>query len=228
MNVLLADDDRDLVDLLRYAFQRDGYAVTTAFDGDSALRAFQTAPPDLLILDLMMPKRNGMEVLQALRGSSNVPVIVLTAMGDEDNMVNALQLGADDYLVKPFRPRELRVRAQALLRRSRNRTEVQTFQPLTLGDVTLDPGAHEVTVAGQLVSLTRIEFALLQYLMINRDTVLSIPDIIANVWGYDADGNDEVVKVTISRLRRKVETDPSQPRYILNVPGVGYKFQNRS
>jgi DNA-binding response OmpR family regulator len=229
MKVLLADDDRDLVDLLRYAFQRDGYAVITAFDGEAALRVLQSESPDLVILDLMMPKRNGIEVLREIRRHANMPVIMLTALGDEEHVVNALQIGADDYLVKPFRPRELMARAQALLRRSRDHADAQErgSQPLSLGGVTLDSGAREVTAGGRPVQLTRTEFELLHYLMLNHDMVVRLSDIVANVWGYDAEGNEELVKVAISRLRRKLEKDSACPRCIVNVQGVGYKFQSK-
>ena len=225
--ILLADDDRDLVDILRYTFQRDGYSVLLAFDGEMALRMLQSESLDLVVLDLMMPKRNGMEVLREMRLSSNVPVIVLTALGDEDHVVDALQLGADDYLLKPFRPRELRARAAALLRRSRSQPKPRdkSLQPIELGNVMLNPNTRQVTVAGQPVQLSRTEFSLLHYLMVNRNIALALSDIMANVWGYDANDNDEVVKVTVSRLRRKMEADPAQPRYIVNVPGVGYMFQ---
>jgi DNA-binding response OmpR family regulator len=225
--ILLADDDRDLVDILRYTFQRDGYSVLLAFDGEMALRMLQSESLDLVVLDLMMPKRNGMEVLREMRLSSNVPVIVLTALGDEDHVVDALQLGADDYLLKPFRPRELRARAAALLRRSQSQPKPRdkSLQPIELGDVMLNPNTRQVTVAGQPVQLSRTEFSLLHYLMVNRNIALALSDIMANVWGYDANDNDEVVKVTVSRLRRKMEADPAHPRYIVNVPGVGYMFQ---
>jgi two-component system response regulator VicR len=225
--ILLADDDRDLVDILRYTFQRDGYSVLLAFDGEMALRMLQSESLDLVVLDLMMPKRNGMEVLREMRLSSNVPVIVLTALGDEDHVVDALQLGADDYLLKPFRPRELRARAAALLRRSRSQPKPRdkSLQPIELGNVMLNPNTRQVTVAGQPVQLSRTEFSLLHYLMVNRNIALALSDIMANVWGYDANENDEVVKVTVSRLRRKMEADPAHPRYIVNVPGVGYMFQ---
>jgi DNA-binding response OmpR family regulator len=225
--ILLADDDRDLVDILRYTFQRDGYSVLLAFDGEMALRMLQSESLDLVVLDLMMPKRNGMEVLREMRLSSNVPVIVLTALGDEDHVVDALQLGADDYLLKPFRPRELRARAAALLRRSRSQPKPRdkSLQPIELGNVMLNPNTRQVTVAGQPVQLSRTEFSLLHYLMVNRNIALALSDIMANVWGYDANDNDEVVKVTVSRLRRKTEADPAHPRYIVNVPGVGYMFQ---
>ncbi len=228
--VLLVDDDRDLVGVLRYTFQRDGYAVSTAFDGDDALRAIQTDSPDLVVLDMRMPRRRGMDVLREMSSYKNLPVIVLTALGDEDNIVNALALGADDYVVKPFRPRELRARARALLRRSRGKVEAkdQPAPTLALGDVTLDPATRDVRVLNRPVQLTRTEFALLHYLMNKHDTVVGIPDIVGSVWGYDAEENDEVVKVTVSRLRRKLEPDPANPRYVLNVPGAGYKFQTRA
>jgi DNA-binding response OmpR family regulator len=226
MKILLADDDRDLIDLLRYSFQRVGYSVVLAFDGESALRMIQTELPDLVVLDLMMPRRNGMEVLKEMRRSSYVPVIVLTALGDEDHVVDALQLGADDYIVKPFRPRELNARAHALLRRSQQPvlSSGNMAQPIVIGDVSLNPSTRQVEVGERQVQLSRIEFSLLHYLMLNRNVVLSIGNIIANVWGYEGEENAEVVKVAVSRLRRKMEDDSANPRYIVNVPGVGYQF----
>lgn len=227
MRVLLADDDRDLVDLLRYAFQREGYTVLVAYDGEAAWHSITADAPDLVILDMMMPKRDGMQVLKLLRDSRlTVPVIVLTALGDEDNIVSALQLGADDYVVKPFRPRELRARAQSLLRRNRERSggPDKASAAIQAGALALDSSSREVTVDGAPVQLTRTEFNLLHYLLLNRNLVVNLGDIVANVWGYDAEENDEVVKVTVSRLRRKIEADPAQPRYIQTVPGVGYKL----
>jgi DNA-binding response OmpR family regulator len=227
--VLLADDDRDLVDLLRYFFQRDGYQVAMAFDGEMALRVFEIESPDLVILDLAMPKRNGMEVLGEIRRKTNVPVIVLTASANEEHLVDALEVGAEDYLVKPFRPRELRARARAVLRRTRERGEsyVKPSKPLSVGGLTLDPIKREVALEGKVLALTAKQFGLLHYLMLNRDIVLRVADIMMNVWGYDSPENEEVVKVTIHRLRQKVEPDPGHPHYIVTVPGYGYKFQSR-
>lgn len=226
--ILFVDDDRDLVGILRYTFQRDGYSVVTAFDGEAGLRAIKAEIPDIVVLDLMMPRRSGIEVLEEMRQFKNVPVIVLTALGDEENVVSALGLGADDYVVKPFRPRELKARVQALVRRSRGKIEAQDAltAPLDLAGVKLNPVSHEVIVGNRPVSLTRTEFALLQYLMANHDAVIAVPEIVASVWGYEAEESDEVVKVTVSRLRRKIEPDPAKPRYIINLPGVGYKFQS--
>lgn len=225
--VLLVDDDRDLVDLLRYAFRRDGYTVTTAYDGEEGVRVFQTQMPDLVVLDMTMPRRTGMEALKDIRAFSNVPVIILSALGDEEHVVTALQLGADDYITKPFRPRELLARAQAHMRRGADSaTDAgKNLQVLTLGEISLDPAKHQVHLTDQLISLSPTEFSLLQYLMVNANVTLSVSNIIQNVWGYDADENDQVVKVTISRLRKKIEQDPSEPRLIVNVPGVGYRFE---
>lgn len=225
--VLLVDDDRDLVDLLRYAFQRDGYTVAAAYDGEAGVRAFQANAPDLIILDMTMPRRTGMEALRDIRSTSQVPVIVLSALGDEDHVVTALQIGADDYITKPFRPRELMARAHSLLRRSADQPgdSGKNTQTLLLGNVSLDPAKHEVKIAGAPVPLSRMEFSLLQYLMINANVTLSVSNIITNVWGYAADENEEVVKVTISRLRKKIEPEVASPRLILNVPGVGYRFE---
>jgi DNA-binding response OmpR family regulator len=230
MKILLADDDRDLVDLLRYSFQRDGYAVVTAFDGEAALRVLEIESPDVVVLDMMMPKRSGMDVLHEMRRSSQVPIIILTALGDEEHAVSALRAGADDYVTKPFRPRELRARVEVSLRRARVWDMARRKQggSITCGEVTLDPQRREVTVAGRPVQLTRIEFTMLHYLMLNRDIVVSVSDILANVWNYAADQNEDVVKVTVSRLRRKLEADPSHPCYIITVPGAGYMFKYKA
>ncbi len=225
MKILLVDDDRDLVDMLRYAFQREGYRVITALDGEAGLRTFTAELPDLVVLDLALPRRNGLEVLKEIRRVSKAPIIMLTCMGDEEHIVTAFEMGADDYVAKPFRPRELKARAKAVLRRSQDRApEEKQRRPLLIGDINLNAKTMEVSVAGRAVQLTRTEFALLQYLMVNCDQVLKPTDIIANVWGFDAEQNEDLVRVTISRLRRKIEPDPSAPTYIINVPSMGYRF----
>jgi DNA-binding response OmpR family regulator len=198
-----------------------------AFDGEMTVRTFESESADLVVLDLMMPKRSGMEVLKEIRRHSRVPVIILSGLGDEERLVTALDLGADDYLVKPFRPRELRARTHALLRRAKQipDSEEKPAKSISLGALTLDPRTRQVTLEEKPLQLTSKEFALLHYLMLNRDIVLTVSDIISNVWGFESGENEEVVKVTIYRLRRKVEPNPSKPQYILNVPGQGYKFQ---
>jgi two-component system, OmpR family, KDP operon response regulator KdpE len=176
-----------------------------------------------------MPRRSGLDVLREIRRVSKIPILVLTSLGDEENTVNALEGGADDYLAKPFGPHELRARVKSLLRRALNQSEGEEKppKPLLIGDVRLNARTQEVSVAGQPVRLTPTEFALFQHLMVNCDQVLSSSDIIANVWGFNAEENDELVRVTISRLRRKIEPDPSSPRYVVTVPGVGYRFVYR-
>ena len=231
MRILVVDDDRDLVDLLRYTFQREGHKVFMAFDGQIAIRTFEAERPDIVVLDLMMPKVNGIDVLRAIRRQSKTPVLVLSGLGDEDHLVEALEVGADDYLVKPFRPRELRARTRALLRRAqhdRSEPEPRAASAITQGGLMLDPRTREVKKDGKPVLLTPKEFALLYHLMLNRDIVLTVSDILSNVWGFDSGESEEVVKVTIYRLRHKVEANPSQPQLILNVPGQGYKLQYKT
>ncbi len=226
--ILFVDDDRDLVDLLRYAFQRDGYTVFCAFDGTNALRLTELERPDIVVLDLNLPPHGGMHVLGELRRVRHVPVIVLSALGDEDHQVNALNLGADDYVVKPFRPRELRARVESRLRRARmdQRLPTRPNEPLVAGEIALDPQRREVMLGGQPVHLTYHEFSLLHYLMLNRGIVVPVSEIIANVWGYNTDGDENVVRITVSRLRRKLEPDPSRPSYLLNSPGAGYMLRD--
>ncbi len=227
MKVLLADDDREMVDLLRYVFKRDGHSVVTAFDGDLALRVFDAEGPDVVILDVNMPKRDGMHVLRELRQRSQVPVLMLTALGDEDQIVNAFKNGADDYLTKPFRPRELKVRIESLVRRSQDlyRRQETSAHPLTCGEITLDARRRSVKVSSQEVQLTRKEFDLLHYLIANKGTVVGVSDILAHVWGYDADESEDIVKITVSRLRHKIEENPSQPRYVKTMHGIGYVME---
>ncbi len=227
--ILFVDDDRDLVDLLRYAFQRDGYTVYCAYDGINALKLADLEQPDIVVLDLNLPRLGGMEVLRELRKASDTPVIVLSAIGDEDHLVNGLNLGAMDYVVKPFRPRELRARVEAQLRRAQIRGQMPAMpnEPLRCGDIVLDPQRREVMQAGRPVHLTQHEFALLHYLMLNRGIVVPVSDIIANVWGYNTEGDENIVRIAVSRLRRKVEADPSHPSYLFNSPGAGYMLSDK-
>lgn len=229
MKVLIADDDQDHVAILRFAFELDGHKVVTAFDGAMAWHIFEHESPDLVVLDLNMPKQSGMDVLQRIRLQSKVPVIVLSVVTDENKIVGALDSGADDYVLKPFSPRELRARTRALLRRSQDGVEPPPRQlaPISLCDFQLDPRKRQVIVSGELIHLTRTEFELLYYLILNHDNVLREADIVANVWGYDAEETDEVVRVTIHRLRRKIDLNPSSPSCIITVTGVGYMFQSQ-
>ena len=179
-----------------------------------------------MILDTQMPKRGGLDVLRAIRAQSRVPVMMLTVSADEESVVRALELGADDYMTKPFRLAELRARVRALLCRRHNWTGSPVSQKETVvcNDILLDPNRREVTVRREAVRLTPTEFSLLHYLMLNAGMVVHTNAILENVWGYDGDESDEVVRVTVSRLRRKIESDPANPQYIINSPGIGYKF----
>lgn len=228
MKVLIADDDRDLVELLGYALKRDGNRVISAFDGTTTLQLVQMEKPDLILLDVNMPKQNGHEVLRELRRRSKVPVLMLTVHADEESVVSALEMGADDYIYKPFRPRELIARVHALSRRYQDwPTEKLTHaEKLNFGDTSLDPLSHQVKVRGVTIKLTPTEFSLLHFLMLNHDTVLTPSSIMTHVWGYDADEKDDVVRVFIRRLRHKIENDPANPCVIVNVLGVGYMFQS--
>jgi DNA-binding response OmpR family regulator len=227
VKILVADDDRELVELLDYALKRDGHCVVLAYDGLTALQLIQMEKPDLVLLDVNMPKQDGLEVLRELRRRSKVPVLVLTVRTDEESVVTALELGADDYMYKPFRPRELRARVHSLLRRQQGwpAMNLAAAEKLLFGDICLDPLSRQVWVRGKTVKLTPTEFSLLHFLMLNRDGVVRPSSIVANVWGYDADETDDVVRVFVSRLRHKIERDPSNPRSIVNVPGFGYMFQ---
>jgi DNA-binding response OmpR family regulator len=229
MKILLAEDDTVLADLLRFLFKREHFEVIITADGDAALREFRRQEPDIVILDLKLPKRSGVEVLKQIRDQSDTPLIVLTATEDEETKVKLFRMGADDYVVKPFQPRELLVRVEAQLRRikSARANEVKPKKPLVCGEIRLDPLRHEVMVAGQPVQLTRHEFRVLEQLMLNADTVMSVEEILVNVWGYSSDVSRDVVRVTIARLRRKIEADPAKPRYILAVAGEGYLCNGR-
>lgn len=228
MKILVADDDGDLVDLVQHTLRRDGYTVVTAFDGQSTLNRFRAEQPDLVILDLVMAPIDGMEVLQKVREETDVPILILSGLRDEDHIVKALYKGADDYMVKPFGPRELRGRTKALLRRTVERLVKpnKSSSPICLGDIQLNVQAREVYVTGQPVHLSRIEFDLLKMLMVNADVVVSYDDLLSGVWGYDGEQDYQVVKVTISRLRKKIEAHPNSIRYIQSVSGVGYRFQS--
>ncbi len=224
MKILVVDDDPAFIDLVRHILSRDGFEIVSAPDGSNALELFDTQAPDLVILDLMIPKRSGMDVLREIRRQSRCPVIVLSAKSDEDAVVGALDIDADDYIVKPFRVREFRARVRMVLRRGMAIAQagIRTGRPLECGTIVMDPAGRGVTVDGMEVRLTRREFAMLHLLMTNKNRVIASSAIVAAVWGFDADVDEETVKAVVFRLRRKIEADPSRPRHLLNVYGSGY------
>jgi DNA-binding response OmpR family regulator len=219
--ILVVDDDRKTVDLIRLYLERDGYRVRAAFDGRQALDAAKSSAPDLVVLDLMLPEVDGLDVCHALRGASTVPIIMLTARATEEAKLVGLDMGADDYLTKPFSPRELVARVRAVLRR----TAEPDREPIgRYGELTIDFGRHEVFRAGEAVPLTPREFRLLRVLASNPGRVFSRFELIERAFGLDYDGMERTVDVHLSSLRRKIEPDPREPTYVLTVYGVGYKF----
>ena len=221
--ILVVDDERKLRDLVRSYLEAEGYVVLLADTGLRALEAVERAHPDLIVLDLMLPDLSGEEVARSVRTHSNVPIIMLTAKAGEDDRVAGLRLGADDYLVKPFSPRELVARIEAVLRRA---VGGGAAGPLTFdeGRLQIDPEAHEVRVEGSVVDLTRSEFDLLVALAARPGKVYSRYELVARVQGYDYEGYERTIDAHVKNLRRKLGDDPRNPRYLVTVTGVGYKL----
>ncbi|MEZ4863828.1 MAG: response regulator transcription factor [Caldilineaceae bacterium] len=220
--ILVVDDEAPLRKTIQAYLLQEGYEVQGAEDGPTALKLFSTFQPHLIILDILLPGINGLELLQQLRRQSDVYVILLTAKADETDKIVGLRVGADDYVTKPFSPRELVARAQAILRRQR--TTEQTNPMLTFDRLHIDPAARQVWKDAALVELTPIEYELLYTLAQHPKRVLSREQLIEQVWGYDYYGDDRVIDVHIRRLRNKIEDDGANPRYITTVRGAGYRF----
>ena len=223
MRILLVDDDRELIDLLAFALKRAGLDPVAAHDREAALRQFEERKPDLVVLDINLGASSGLDVLREMRKGSSIPVIMLTALDSEEDKVRGLESGADDYLTKPFSHRELIARIRAALRRSGQEWPVQRVPEtrLEVGSITLDLSEHSVTKSGVPVSLTVTEFRLLHCLMSNAGRVVPTGDILKQVWGYQDPGGSDVVRVTVHRLRRKLEQDPARPQLLHTIPGVG-------
>ncbi len=223
--ILVVDDERLIVDSIKYGLQKEGYTIVAAYDGVQAIAKVQEDKPDLVLLDIQLPKTDGWAVCRAIRQESRMPIIMLTARGEEADKVLGLELGADDYLVKPFSMRELLARVRAALRRATQYSEVAPLaQSVIIGDVALDPASHRVTCRGALLEMTRKEYDLLQALMTQPGTVLKRNDLIDKVWQTDWVGDTRTLDVHIRWLREKIERDPGKPRYIQTVRGVGYRF----
>jgi two-component system KDP operon response regulator KdpE len=226
MNItfLVVDDEKALRDFVRRNLEARGYKVICAANGLEALAIFKNEQVDLVILDIMMPHLDGLETTRRIRASSRVPIIILTAMGDEADKVRAFDLGADDYLTKPFGVGELLGRVKAVLRRSHWSESSTPEEHISRGEISMDLERHETLVRGQLVDLTPIEFNLLVYLMQHAGKVLSHRDILQNVWGPEYGHEVEYLRVYMGHLRQKVELDPLKPEYILTERGIGYRF----
>ncbi len=223
--VLVIDDDQSLLDLLKVALERAGFGVLTALNGIEGEKLFRSNPVDLVLLDVMMPQRDGFTLCRDLRAISNVPIIMLTARQETEDVVLGLEGGADDYVTKPFVIKELLARIKAVLSRiERLRVGEAPSRIKTIGDISLDLDRQIVQVNGGEVSLTPIEMELLYYLMMNAGRMVDREALLRDVWGYDYYGRTNLVDVAIRRLREKIEVDPSQPCYLLTVRGQGYRF----
>jgi DNA-binding response OmpR family regulator len=220
--ILVVDDELEIVKLVRAYLEKAGYRVVTAQDGREALLVTRHEKPDLIILDLTMPEMDGLEFTRRLRQERNTPIVMLTARVEETDRIIGLELGADDYVTKPFSPREIVARVRAVLRRVQ--PEPETPAILRVGDLVLDQHEHGLTVAGQAVDLTRTEFDLLAILMANPGRAFSRMELLERLQGEAYAPYERTVDAHVKNLRAKIEPDPSDPRYILTVFGVGYKF----
>jgi two-component system response regulator RegX3 len=226
--ILVVEDEDSFVDALTVGLRREGFRVQVARDGAEALDLFDSVRPDLVLLDVMLPKVSGIDVCREIRGKSRVPIIMVTAKGSEIDTVVGLEVGADDYVTKPYRLRELVARIRAVLRRTPadGSGPVLSGEAVEIGDVSLDPERHEVRIRGEQVQLPLKEFELLGLLLDNAGRVLTRDTLIDRVWGQDYVGDTKTLDVHIKRLRSKVETDPSHPTRIVTIRGLGYKYED--
>jgi two-component system response regulator RegX3 len=223
-SILLIDDDEKLTSPLRTAFERAGYTVSVAHDGHTGLSMAMMEAPHVIVLDVMMPGLDGWQVCQAIRQRSNVPIIMLTALDDSMDRIRGLELGADDYLVKPFSFQELEAHVRAMMRRVQLDTAASQPEQLVSGDLAVDLGAHTVTRAGQIVATRQKEYDLLVVLMSRAGRVVTRTELFDEIWGTDWLGDTRTLDVHMSWLRAKLESDPANPEYIQTVRGVGYRF----
>ena len=222
--ILVVDDEQRMVRFIQLNLEQDGFEVITAYNGKEALEQVRTQLPDLILLDIMMPDINGFEVLKKIREVNNVPVIMLTAKGEEDDRIQGLELGADDYITKPFSPRELVSRIRAVLRRTKSFKEDQVDQIIVDDRLTIDFSRREVWVEGKKVDLRPTEYRLLYHLVQNAGWVNTHEQLLSKVWGFEYQDEPHYVRLYVNYLRKKLEEDPSNPKYILTERGVGYRF----
>jgi len=229
--VLIVEDDRTLLDVLKYNLTKEGHDVITASDGVEALDAARDKKPDLIVLDIMLPKLDGFEVCRILRTEMTAPILMLTARAEETDKVVGLELGADDYMTKPFSMREFLARIRAMLRRTEMMkaaaSSVKDLIPalIKVGEIEIDLARHRVSRGSTLIDLSPKEFDLLAFLVKNKEQVFSRDQLLEKIWGYDYAGDTRTVDVHIRWLRQKIESDPANPRHLLTVRGIGYKFE---
>lgn len=230
--VLIVEDELSFVEALTVGLEADGFDVSVATDGAMALERFDEIQPDIVLLDVMLPRLSGLDVCRELRTRSRVPIIMVSAKGAEIDMVVGLEVGADDYLTKPYRMRELVARMRAVLRRAEVTTGAeignQALDRVEIGDVSIDLGSHECLVRGQPVALPLREFELLAYLLEHAGRVLTRDQLIDQIWGLDYVGDTKTLDVHIKRLRDKIETEPSTPSRIVTIRGLGYKYATQT
>ena len=223
MKALIVDDDLALVDVIDFTLRRAGFTTMFAHDGDTALSRWESESPDLIILDWNLPKLNGLEVCRRIRAQADTPIIILSVRSSEDDVVKGLEIGADDYIIKPFSPRQLVARAEALLRRAK--VSFHSIEPISMRGLTLDASRSQATVNdGPPIKLTKLESRLLEILMLNHGLVLSTDTLIDHIWG-PAGGDRTMVKQLVYRIRKKIESDPSDPQFIETIGGVGYSLK---
>lgn len=226
--ILVVDDELSIIKFLRANLETKGYEVLTAMDGAEALQTIERELPDLIILDIMMPRIDGFEVCHRLREWSPIPIIMLSARADEMDKVKCLEIGADDYITKPFSAGELIARVGAVLRRAEKTSAVSTPSAFALGDLKINFAKRQIAVGGKEVKLTPTEYNLLQEMALNAGKVLTHTHLLNKVWGQEYREEREYLHVFVGRLRTKLELDPANPRYILTVPGVGYQLAEKA
>ena len=231
--ILVVEDEKPILDILQFNLEKEGYKVATAMDGETAVSMALQVNPDLILLDVMLPVLDGFEVCKSIRTRSDVPIIMLTAKGEEVDKILGLEIGADDYITKPFSMRELSARIKANMRRSAgldssaDSAAVQGGKIIRSGALKIDCDRYEVYKGDELIVLTLREFELIKFLALQPEKVFSRETLLERVWGYEFFGDVRTVDVTVRRLREKVESDPSAPRYIMTKRGVGYYFNNK-
>lgn len=229
--ILVVDDEKPISDIVKFNLTKEGYEVFTAYDGEEAVKMVDDVLPDLILLDLMLPKMDGLDVCREVRKKYDMPIIMVTAKDSEIDKILGLELGADDYVTKPFSNRELVARVKANLRRhttnmANTETEPEDNKELTIGNISIHPEAYNVTKDGEIIELTHREFELLYYLAKHLGQVMTREHLLQTVWGYDYFGDVRTVDVTVRRLREKIEDNPSHPNWLMTRRGVGYYLKN--
>ncbi len=226
--ILIVDDEKNIVDIIKFNLKKEGFETIEAYDGEQAVEMALSSTPDLILLDIMLPKQDGFTVCKKLRQTLSTPILMLTAKEEEVDKVLGLELGADDYITKPFSPRELVARIKANLRRTVDDSAKSSGNVLRYGPLLIDVDRYEVTRDGEIIELTLREFELVKFLAVQQNQIFSRESLLEKVWGYEYYGDVRTVDVTVRRVREKLENDPANPQYIMTKRGVGYYFNKVS